>query len=162
MKIKTLKQMKSLLIIILLVLTKSWGYSQDSNLHKDKEHLKREILKMDSLLFSEAFNKCNLELFKKIMSKEFEFYDDRSGLNTSFQKEVASFQDRCSKPFKVTRELVNCSVHILGNYGAVQTGVHDFFVDSKKVETAKFITIWEKTVDSWIVKRVISYDHEQI
>jgi hypothetical protein len=94
------------------------------------------------------------------MSREFEFYDDRSGLNISFEKAVASNEDRCSKPYTLTRELVNTSVHVLGDYGAVQIGIHDFIIDGEKVETAKFITVWEKTDDSWIVKRAISYDHE--
>ena len=124
--------------------------------------LYKEILKMDSLLFDVAFNKCDLELYKTIMSPELEFYDDRSGLNTSIEKEIASFKDRCSKPFALTRELVATSVHVLGNYGAVQIGEHNFYVDGKKVENAKFITVWEKNESNWIVKRAISYDHKLI
>ena len=115
---------------------------------------------MDSLFFNVAFNKCDLELYKKIMSPNIEFYDDRSGLNNSFEIELASFNDRCSRPFAVTRKLVSSSVHVLGDYGAVQTGIHEFYEDDKKVQRAKFITIWERKEDSWIIKRVVSYDHE--
>lgn len=52
-------------------------------------------------------------------------------------------------------------VQILGDYGAVELGDHEFFVDGKKVEKAKFIIIWERQPDdSWVLKRTISYDHE--
>jgi hypothetical protein len=155
-----MKTIKTAGALYLLVLCSTSLFSQALDQRDKDRELYNEILKMDSLLFNEAFNKCNLDIFKTIMSREFEFYDDRSGLNTSFEKAVASYKDRCSKPYTLTRELVNTSVHILGDYGALQKGVHDFFVDGNKVETAKFITVWEKTDDSWIVKRAISYDHE--
>ena len=121
-----------------------------------------EIIKMDSLLFDVAFNRCDLELYETIMSPELEFYDDRSGLNTSIDKEIASFKDRCSKSFIVTRKLITSSVHVLGDFGAVQLGDHNFFVDGKKVVNAKFITVWEKYGPNWRVKRAISYDHKPI
>ena len=123
--------------------------------------LEYQIREMDRLLFDVAFNTCDLELYKKIMSPTMEFYDDRSGLNTSFDVEVASFNDRCSKPVSTTRKLVKFSAHVLGDYGAVELGDHEFFVDGKKVEKAKFIIVWERQPDdSWIMKRTISYDHE--
>ncbi|WP_041296026.1 DUF4440 domain-containing protein [Kangiella koreensis] len=90
------------------------------------------------------------------------FYDDRTGLNTSFEKEVRSFEDKCSKPFDVTRQLVSSEVHQLGDYGALQTGKHNFYVDGNLVEKAEFIVIWERTADSWMVKRVVSYDHQAV
>ncbi|WP_169332173.1 nuclear transport factor 2 family protein [Gracilimonas tropica] len=124
--------------------------------------LQTEIMKMDSLLFDVAFNTCDLPLFKQIVSKDLEFYDDRSGLNTSIDKEIMAFKDRCSKPFTVTRQLISSEVHKLGNYGALQTGKHAFYVAGKKVEEAKFSTIWQKTENSWIMKRAISYDHKGI
>ncbi|WP_430412957.1 nuclear transport factor 2 family protein [Kordia sp.] len=147
--------------LLLFILFSNPLFSQDKDGLKSKSSLEHQITKMDSLLFNVAFNKCDLELYKKIMSSDLEFYDDRSGLNVLFEKEVASFNDRCSKPVSITRKLVNSSAHILGDYGAVQTGVHEFYVDGKKVERAKFITVWERKDNTWIVKRVISYDHEE-
>ena len=122
--------------------------------------LESEILEMDRILFEEAFNKCDLKLYKKIVSPVLEFYDDRSGLNTDFSKEIASFKDRCSKSHKVTRKLVKAEAYILGEYGAVEIGEHDFYVDATKVENAKFIIIWERKGDSWIMKRTVSYEHK--
>ncbi|MCW9705876.1 nuclear transport factor 2 family protein [Fodinibius salsisoli] len=124
--------------------------------------LRAEIIKMDSLLFEVAFNKCNLPLYKQIVTDDFEFYDDRSGLNKSLDKEIMSFQDRCSKPYSVTRKLITSEVHILGDYGALQTGEHEFYVNDEKVQKAKFTTIWEKHRESWIMKRAISYDHQDV
>ncbi len=121
-----------------------------------------EILKMDSLVFVEAFNKCNFEIFKKIMVEGIEFYDDRTGLNTDVDREYASFKDKCAQPFTVTRKLIEHSVHKLGDYGAVQKGTHIFLNNEKAVQTAKFITIWERTKTSWVIKRAISYEHKDL
>ena len=137
--------------------------SQEADTMKPKASLEHEILKMDSLFFNVAFNKCDLTLYKKIMSPDIEFYDDRSGLNTSFEVEIASFKDRCSRPFAVTRQLVSATVHVLGDYGAVEIGIHEFYEDGKKVQRGKFIIIWERKKDnSWIITRTISYDHEPV
>lgn len=124
------------------------------------DDLHKEIMEMDSMLFDEAFNKCDLKLYKKLVSPELEFYDDRSGLNTDFAKEIASFKDRCGKPHDVTRKLVSAETYVLGEYGAVEIGVHDFYVNEDKVETAQFIIIWERTADSWIMKRTVSFEHQ--
>ncbi|MDE3741117.1 nuclear transport factor 2 family protein [Maribacter polysaccharolyticus] len=137
-------------------------FSQKADNPITEKSLKYEILKMDSLFFNVAFNKCDLELYKKIMSPNIEFYDDRSGLNTSFDVEIASFNDRCSRPFAVTRQLVNATVHVLGDYGAVEMGIHEFYEDGKKVQRGKFIIIWERNESSWIIKRTVSYDHEPV
>ena len=117
---------------------------------------------MDSLLFDVAFNQCDFEVYKTIIKDGLEFYDDRTGLNTDVEKEYASFQDKCSRPFSVKRILVETEVNRLGDYGAIQTGSHTFYNDSTAVQSAKFITIWEKTETGWIVKRAVSYEHEDI
>ncbi|MFC6859906.1 nuclear transport factor 2 family protein [Zunongwangia atlantica] len=154
-------KIKSSALIIFIFLSYSLS-SQNDQLLDLKYDIGSQIQEMDSLLFDVAFNQCNLELFKKIISKEIEFYDDRTGLNTSFEREISSFQDKCSKPISITRKLVESSVHALGNFCAVQLGTHEFYANDKKVERAKFITVWERKDDSWIVKRVISYDHKPI
>lgn len=122
--------------------------------------LTREITRMDSLLFEVGFNQCNLEVWEPILAKDFEFYDDRSGLNTSRQVEIGSFKDKCSKSFTVTRQPVEIHIYPLQNYGAVQTGVHHFFIDGKPVEKARFTHIWKYQDNQWQVSRIISYDHQ--
>lgn len=147
--------MFNLLIINVLFLFNVQAQTMEGNLETD-------ILQMDSLLFEVAFNQCDLTLYQQIMSEEFEFYDDRTGLNTSREKDIASFQDKCAKPFSVTRKLIDTDIHRLGDFGAVQNGTHIFLVDGKVVETAKFTTIWEATEDGWMVKRAISYAHKPV
>jgi len=148
--------------LLCVVLFSNSVFSQDPDTLNAKTSIEQEILKMDSLFFNEAFNNCDLKLYKKIMSPEIEFYDDRSGLNTSFDVEIDSFKDRCSRPFAVTRKLVSATVHALGDYGAVEIGIHEFYEDGKKVQQGKFIIIWERNEDSWIIKRTVSYDHKPV
>lgn len=148
-----------LLTALLLSITAS---SQSNNEVKKPYTLEQEIKTMDSLLFDVAFNKCDLELYKTILVDGLEFYDDRTGLSTDIKKDYASFKDKCSRPFSVTRKLIDHSVHKLGDFGAVQTGNHIFLNDDKVVQSAKFITIWERRDDKWIVKRAVSYEHKDL
>lgn len=122
--------------------------------------LSDEILRMDRLLFNTAFNKCRIEIWEKILPDNFEFYDDRTGLNTSKDVERLAFKDRCSKKMKVTRQLVDTEVHVLGSFGAVQLGTHDFYVDGNRVERARFIHIWKAIGNDWIINRIVSFDHK--
>ena len=147
------------LLILLFVITGYRGHTQNPS---SETSLSQEILRMDSLLFSVAFNQCDFELYEKIIVEGMEFYDDRTGLNTDIEKEYASFMDKCSRPFSVRRNLVETSVSKLGDFGAVQTGTHIFYNDSKPVQRAKFITIWERREGWWIVKRAVSYEHEDL
>ncbi|MEM6264348.1 MAG: nuclear transport factor 2 family protein [Bacteroidota bacterium] len=124
--------------------------------------LDRQIREMDSLLFDVAFNQCDLDLYKQIMSSEFEFYDDRTGLNTSRERDIQSFQDKCAKSYSVTRKLIETEIYPLKNFGAVQNGTHIFLVDGKAVEVARFTTVWEYVDGRWVVKRAISYDHRSL
>ena len=153
--------LKLLSTLLLLSIFSNPLFSQVEQVDLDEE-LQVEIMKMDSLLFDVAFNTCDLKLYKQIVSEDLEFYDDRSGLNQSIDIEIMSFKDRCSKPFSVTRKLVSSEAYILGNYGALQLGEHEFFVDNKKVEKAQFVIIWERKNDSWVMKRTVSYEHKGI
>ena len=68
----------------ILLLTFLLGPLSLCSQHKvTKGKITEEISKMASLLFEEAFNKCNFESFKKIVVAGIEFYDDRTGLNLS-------------------------------------------------------------------------------
>lgn len=151
-----------LLIIILaacIISTNAYGKALETG----SKSLHQEIQTMDNKLFNIAFNQCNIEFWKDIVNEDIEFYDDRTGLNTSFEKEVRSFEDKCSKPFEITRQLVSNEIHPLGKYGALQTGKHNFYVDGGElIEKSQFITVWERTADSWTVKRVVSYDHQAV
>lgn len=124
--------------------------------------LKTEIIKMDSLLFDVAFNQCDASLFKKIIADDIEFYDDRFGLNTSKGNEIKSLTEKCASTEKLTRKLNACTIDKLGDFGAVQLGEHTFLVDDIPVGTGKFIHIWERKEENWILKRIVSYEHRPI
>ena len=114
---------------------------------------------MDSLLFKVAYNQCDTMLFKKIIADDIEFYDDRTGLNTSKQLEINSLKEKCAAKDNMTRVLRNCSIDKLGNYGAVQIGEHEFVKKGIVVGSANFIHVWERTKEGWRLKRIISYEH---
>jgi hypothetical protein len=148
----------TIIFILLFILSSYFSPAQINKV--SEENLTREIVSMDSLLFDIGFNNCDFELWNTIFGEEFEFYDDRSGLNTDRSKEVMSFKERCAKKMKITRKLISTEVHPLNGYGAVQLGVHAFYVDGVLVQTAKFIHLWQKIKDKWIVSRIVSYDHK--
>ena len=68
--------------------------------------------------------------------------------------------------FRARRELVpgSMSVHVIGDYGAMQMGTHRFYAlregkADRLTETGKFIDLWKREGDGWKLARVISYDH---
>ncbi|MEM7550567.1 MAG: nuclear transport factor 2 family protein [Bacteroidota bacterium] len=154
--------MKNTLLTICLLFSFTTIHAQHNGDINEVTRLEQEIMKMDSLLFDVAFNKCDFELYKTILIEGLEFYDDRTGLSADIEKDYASFKDKCGRPFAVTRKLIESSVHKLGDFGAVQTGTHVFLNDEKLVQTAKFIHVWERKENGWIVKRAISYEHKDL
>jgi hypothetical protein len=68
--------------------------------------------------------------------------------------------------FRARRELVpgSMTVHVIGDYGAMQMGTHRFFAlqagkPDRLTETGKFIDLWKREGETWKLARVISYDH---
>ncbi len=153
--------MKNLLVLSLLFFGVNAMAQTKSNPPKTND-LRTEIIKMDSLLFTVAFNQCDVALFKKIIADDVEFYDDRSGLNTSKENEIKALMEKCARPEKLTRQLNSCTIDKLGNYGAVQLGEHTFFINGVPEGTGKFIHIWERNGNDWKLKRIVSYEHRPI
>ena len=53
-------------------------------------------------------------------------------------------------------------VHPIKDYGAIETGSHQFkhFENGKEeIGIFKFLMIWKKETDGWKVSKVVSYDH---
>ena len=160
-KIKTMEPMMNILILFMLFLSREAKAQTNSEILK-MDVLKTEIMKMDSLLFDVSFNQCDAALFKKIIADDIEFYDDRSGLNTSKGNEIKSLLDKCGRSEKLTRKLNSCTIDKLGDFGAVQIGEHTFYVDGKASGTGKFVHIWERKDKDWVLKRIVSYEHRAI
>ena len=90
-------KMINILVLFMLFLKREAIAQTNSEVLK-MDLLKTEIIKMDSLLFDVAFNQCDAALFKKIISEDVEFYDDRSGLNISQANEIKSLISKCERP----------------------------------------------------------------
>lgn len=129
----------------------------------DQDKLFATIQSLDTRLF-DAYNHCDLRTFGSLLADDLEFYHDKGGLMRGRQAVVdAVKQNICGK---VTRELVpgTLEVYPIANYGAVEIGVHRFHhpghEDTEGVGEAKFIHLWQETNGTWMVTRVISFDHK--
>jgi Domain of unknown function (DUF4440) len=128
----------------------------------------------DSLLFSVGFNTCDISQFEKIVSTNFEFYHDKGGITPSKEKFLVTIREGlCKDPmnFQSRRELVPGSLQVYplqtnGKlYGAIQTGEHKFYENTKGQperpgSTAKFTHLWLLEFNEWKLARVLSYDHK--
>ena len=120
--------------------------------------LHREIVRMDSLLF-DAYNHCRLDVIEQIFSEDIEFFHDQGGLSTSRKDLVQAIRNNiCGK---VQRELIAGTIEVypIAGYGAVQMGWHQFHNNqepSARPHPSKFVTIWKKDGNQWLITRVIS------
>lgn len=139
---------------------------------KDSE-IFQALKKNDSLLFDAGFNNCDIAAFEHLIAEDLEFYHDEGGLTTNkedFLKNVRS--NICSSPNKKpVRKLVQESLQVFPLYengklyGAIQKGRHDFFIkepgkEPYQASTALFTHLWLLEEEKWILKRVLSYDHQ--
>jgi D-alanyl-D-alanine carboxypeptidase len=126
--------------------------------------LYKQLVELDQNLFN-AFNKGELESFMAFFSKDLEFYHDRSGLTDYAHNEAVFKRNFSNKEQKIRRELVagSMEVHAMGEYGALQSGVHHFYLTAngkeQRVATAKFIRVWKNENGNWLITREMSYDH---
>jgi len=131
-----------------------------------------EIAAADKALFDAVFNTCDVKAARELVADDFEFYHDKDGLSETsgakFVDDVAQHCERIEKgvDFRARRELVKGSmaVYPLNNYGAVETGRHDFYAieegkPDRMTESAQFLHLWKKEGDKWKLTRVVSYDH---
>lgn len=138
----------------------------------ESSELFRELATKDSLLFDQGFNECNLTETESLISHNLEFYHDVSGVQDREMFFNAIRENICSGvPQKPIRKLVEGSLEVypLRNqgeiYGAIQMGVHDFFIKESGKElyqtgSAKFTHVWILEEMDWKLKTVLSYDHQ--
>jgi ketosteroid isomerase-like protein len=160
-KNQTMESMMNILVLFMLFLSREVKAQTDNDII-EMDVLEAEIIKMDSLLFDISFNQCDAALFKKIIADDVEFFDDRYGLNTSKGNKIKSLLQKFGKSEKLTRKLNFCAIDKLGDFGAVQTGEHTFYINGKPKGTGKFIHIWERKDNNWKLKRIVSYEHRAI
>lgn len=136
--------------------------AQQSQNAAANQDLYREIAKQDSIVFT-AFNSRDIELFKTKFSADLEFFHDKGGL-TGYDHTINFLKATTQANSDLKRELVKESLEVypIPGYGAIQVGQHRFchFENGKKdCGTFKFVHIWKKKDDQWIITRVVSYDH---
>jgi len=124
------------------------------------------IASLDSALFG-AFNRCDAAQMETFFTDDVEFYHDYNGLTTPRKVVIADFADACAKHQIGRRELVpgTLEVHPIRGHGAIEVGVHRFFVRTPNGETpgsvAKFAMVWRNAGGEWKISRVLSFDHRK-
>ena len=129
---------------------------------KKESELFIELKKMDSLLFTEAFNKCNLPLMESLVTNDLEFYHDIGGFQNKKEFLEATQKNICSNPEnKILRKLVEGSLEVfpLKNNGKIY-GVIQNNEEAILTGDAKFISFWFLDENQWKLKRVFSYNHQ--
>ncbi len=120
------------------------------------------ILKMDNL-FSESINTKDIEKLKNIFSPAIEFFHDQTG-KTDYNQNIKIFTDNFAAK-NVRRELQTKTLEVypIGNEGAIQIGVHNFYITENGQErwdsSPKFMHIWENKNGVWKMVKVVSYAH---
>ncbi|MGY8914208.1 MAG: serine hydrolase [Flavobacteriales bacterium] len=130
-----------------------------------------ELKKQDSIFFEKGFNQCDLSYLEEHIAKDLKFYHDQGG----FQDRKMFFENTrkyiCSSPDKKPiRKVDETSLELfpLYNngklYGAIQKGVHHFYIrENGKVgfptSTARFTHVWLLEQGVWKLGESLSYDH---
>jgi Domain of unknown function (DUF4440) len=121
------------------------------------------IASLDSIVFA-AFNTCDSTTFNRFFAKDLEFYHDKGGVSGYLQT-IDFLKSICNGSGGVRREFVPGSLEVypIKEYGAIQIGQHRFYNresgEEKLGGTFKFVHIWQKRGEQWVVTRVVSYDH---
>jgi len=153
-------------IIVLSILPISAQVSEDTILYI-------QLKKMDSIVFEEGFNKCNLTELEQTLHPEIEFYHDVGGSQEKERFMETMKNNICSdNSQKPIRKLVEGSLKIFPLYdqgtlyGAIQNGTHEFWIkepnkDLYQIGFAKFSTTWLLVEEEWKMKNVLSFDHQE-
>ncbi|WP_189399030.1 serine hydrolase [Arenicella chitinivorans] len=152
-------------IVLLLLATPGLVKATDQDLHQQLEH-------MDALLFENAFNQCDLDVLERITHTDFEFYHDQGGEQDRAEFFAAIRKNICGNPdAKPIRKLAPGTLTVFPMYddgelyAALQSGEHDFYIRAAdqsmvKTGTARFTSLWALHNTQWLLKRVLSYDHQ--
>jgi CubicO group peptidase (beta-lactamase class C family) len=155
--------------VLLLLLSHVAALSQVEH----SSHLFKTLQSKDSLLFEVGFNTCDIRQFEDLVSENFEFYHDKSGMTLSKKAFIGSIRDGlCKLPYRPKRELVEHSLEVYPLerdgvvYGAIQTGRHRFYAFEKDkpaylTSTAQFTHVWLLENTNWKLSRGFSYDHRE-
>lgn len=134
--------------------------------------LNQQLERMDSLLFEQSFNQCDMAVLERITHTDFEFYHDQGGEQDRDAFFEAMKTNICATPdAKPIRKLAPGTLKVFPMYNngelyaALQSGQHDFYIRTPgqpmtKTGTARFLSLWALENQQWLLKRVLSYDHQ--
>lgn len=158
---------RHLLSIVTLILSINLAHGQVA---KNSE-IFLTLKKQDSIFFERSFNLCDLEYLDKSVHKDLIFYHDQSGIQTRavFIENTKKYicGDTIKKPI---RKVVVESLEVFPMYnngvlyGAIQSGIHDFYIREKNkadvhTGSAKFTHLYLLENGKWLLKEVLSFDH---
>lgn len=131
-----------------------------------------EIRAADAEFFKASFDTCDIATVRRYVTDDFEMFHDKGGrVATSGADYVQQSADTCKRQsegidFLSTRKLVpgSLKVYPINNYGAIETGVHEFFAVKKGepdrlTETGQFTIVWKEENGQWRAARALSFDH---
>lgn len=138
-----------------------------------KSELFLELKQQDSLFFERSFNQCDIAYLESRMAHDLKFYHDQSGFQdrTKFFKNIKQYicAPSSKKPIRKvdTNSLEVFPLYNNGKlYGAIQMGVHHFYIREQgktdvHTSTAKFTHVWLMEDGIWKLSEVLSYDHRE-
>jgi hypothetical protein len=139
---------------------------------QEKSVLFQELKVQDSIFFERGFNRCDLGYLKHQVADDLRFYHDQGGFQDKTKFLESTANNICGsgdkKPIrKVAPECLEVfPLYTEGKlYGAIQTGVHYFYIREKDkkdlwTSTAKFTHVWIMDKGAWKLTEVLSYDHQ--
>ena len=148
--------------------------ASDAGGNETKEQVEQRLQALDGKLFNAAFVECDMDVLDDLLAQDFEFYHDRDGLSyTSSAAFIEDVSRECGPEGTGMKRILvpdSLSTHMLGDYGAMQMGKHEFHQvvsDGSSIAREKgvFIHIWQRSGESsegWQITRIVSYDHEGI
>jgi len=157
-------------LFIFYFITISWFASAQA---ESSSVLYKTILSKDSLLFQVGFNTCDISQFESLLSENFEFFHDKSGISDrkKFLQDLKNGLCKYPETYQSRRELLVEKTQVFPLYedgelyGAIQYGEHRFYekIDGKPerfASTAKFTHVWIVENGKWKLKSGLSYDHQ--
>jgi len=156
--------------LIVLLFLGSYVQSEAQLLKTDALHL--ELEQQDSIFFERGFNQCDMDYLEQHIAEDLRFFHDQSGYQdrTTFfsntRQYICGNQDQ--KPIrKVDTESIDVfPLYDNGRlYGAIQSGIHHFYIreegkEDRHTSTARFTSVWIKKDNQWMLTEVLSYDHK--
>lgn len=130
----------------------------------EQDALLAQVTTLDTQLFT-AYNHCDLRTLGALVADDLEFYHDQTGLAVGRQPFLDAMQHNiCGK---VERVIVpgTLEAHPLKGYGALEIVTHRFHRAGDAHDIggeARSIMLWHNVNGTWILARVISYDHHSL